>query len=250
MFSPEIHSILLCLFFALAGFFLGGVMFSVLIPRRFCGVDVRAESKDGNPGAGNAFMRCGVGVGILCLLLDLFKGFFPVFTAWRFLEDGWRTFLFSLVLVSPVLGHAVAPFFFLSRKQAHGKQPAGKLFRHGKVFRGGKGIATSFGVLLALLPFSRVVFLLALPYLLFTVLRFLPHRKRSILVYGIFGISSLPFLLYTDAFFLFPGCLGISVTVISRHLADHSAATEGVNDEKTLPEGSPSPAVESGRNRS
>lgn len=244
MFSPEIHSILLCLFFALAGFFLGGVMFSALIPRWFCGVDVRAESKDGNPGAGNAFMRCGVGVGFLCLLLDLFKGFFPVFTAWRFLGNGWRAFLFSLVLLSPVLGHAVAPFSFFSRKQSHGKQPGGKLFR------GGKGIATSFGVLLALLPFSRVVFLLALPYLLFTVLRFLPHRKRSILVYGIFGISSLPFLLYTDAFSLFPGCLGISVTVISRHLADHSAATEGANDEKALPEDSPSPAVESGRNRS
>ena len=210
MFSFSPASVLLHLLFSLVGFLLGGVMFSAMIPKYFCGVDTVAESRDGNPGAGNVFMHCGVFVGTVCLLLDIGKGLLPVYTAWRVLGSG--NLLFSLVLAAPVLGHTIAPF-------SH--------------WEGGKGIATSFGVLLALLPSTCLVFLLAIPYLFFTVLRFLPHRKRSILVFGLFGLASLPFLWYTDTLSLFPGCLGIAGAVILRHLNDRSAKRDTPESSKT-----------------
>lgn len=210
MFTADLSSILLHLFFALAGFLLGSVMFSAIIPKHFCGVDILTASRDGNPGAGNVFMLCGVPVGVICLLLDICKGFLPVYTAWRVL--GSENILFSLVLPAPVLGHTLAPFSHYS---------------------GGKGIATSFGVLLALLPSTYLAFLLAIPYIFFTVLRFLPHRKRSILVFGLFGVASLPFLWYTDALALFPGCLVIAGAVILRHLADRSVKREAPESSQT-----------------
>ena len=212
MLNSSFLSVILHLLLDAAGFLSGSVMFSALIPKYFCGKDICTLSKDGNPGAGNVFMCCGIFMGAVCLLLDFLKGFLPVFLALYFL--GSDSYFFSLVMAAPVLGHAVAPLFH---------------------FRGGKCIATSFGVLLALFPFSRVVFLLAIPYLLFTILRIGRHRQRSILVYSLFGLLSIPHLHYSKKWKLLPGCLCIAGTVIWRHLADHSdeATEEGQN--KTNP---------------
>ena len=69
----------------------------------------------------------GTGIGILVLILELFKGFFPVFLAARALNLHHP--MFAFVLAAPVMGHA----FPLSMK-----------------FQGGKSIAVSFGVLLGL----------------------------------------------------------------------------------------------------
>ena len=43
------RNILLYLLFSLFGFFLGSIMFSLILPRHFKGVDVRQLSDDGNP---------------------------------------------------------------------------------------------------------------------------------------------------------------------------------------------------------
>ena len=50
----------------LAGFVSGSIMYSYLIPRMICGKDVRLSAADHNPGAANAGLTCGKGVGILC----------------------------------------------------------------------------------------------------------------------------------------------------------------------------------------
>ncbi len=227
------HPIPIILLFSLGGFFLGGVLWSALIPRVFFGVDVRAESRDGNPGSANVFMRCGFFAGIICLALDLAKGFLPVYTAYRFVgEEGTHRLLFSLVLAAPVLGHLIAPYEHYARWRKHlaqrryGAVPAREEVKgSNRLFLGGKGIATAFGVLLGLLPISYVVVLLAAPYAIFTVFRILRHRARSIVVFALFGAMSLPYLLYTGYFSLFPGCLTVSLAVIARHLADHSKAS-------------------------
>ncbi len=105
-----------------------------LTARLLAGRNLTQESGDHNPGAVNAFLLCGPAVGTACLLLDLFKGFVPVFMAKG--SADMRSLLFAGVIAAPVLGHAVG------------------LFNH---FRGGRYIATAFGVLAALAPQCWIV---------------------------------------------------------------------------------------------
>lgn len=123
---------------ALTGYLSGGVMYSYLIPRLICGRDVRSAASDRNPGASNAGLTCGRGIGILCGALDVLKAFLPVFIAcWLDIVDGWAL---VPVAVAPVLGHAFPPMLH---------------------FRGGKAITAAYGALLGLLPWHPLGLVLA-----------------------------------------------------------------------------------------
>lgn len=175
------------------GFLSGGILYSYLLPKWLCKVDVVACSDDHNPGTANAYKLAGPLVGTLCLLCDVGKGFFPVFAAARQLDRAHM--LFALVLAAPVLGHAMAPFF-----------------RH----RGGKAIAVTFGVLLGLIPFSFAVCLLAAPYLFLSLVVVIqPHRVRSIWAMGCFAAGVL---LLGRGRGIRLGCLLIAGIVITKHL--------------------------------
>lgn len=177
------------------GFFNGSIMFSRLLPLLITGKDVSAESDDRNPGAANAFTTCGVAIGLLCLLLDMLKGFLPVLLGRMFLNT--NDLLFALVIVAPVLGHAIAP---LNR------------------FHGGKCIATSFGVTIALMPGCLAAPILALLYILFsTLIRVKPHRRRSIVTFGLFALLTSPPLLYAGKTAYAIACAAIAMTAIYKH---------------------------------
>ena len=136
--------------YSIFGFLLGGVLFSYHLPKLLRGVDIVALSPDHNPGTANAVKLCGLPLGLLCLALDMAKGFLPVWLAMRCLPPD--TLWLAPVLLAPVLGHALAVFY---------------------PFRGGKAVAVTFGTLLGLLPFSYAVFALALPYIFFlTIIHF------------------------------------------------------------------------------
>ena len=119
------------LFYLLFGYLSGSVLYSYLIPKHFCHVDVRTTNEDQNPGAFNAFSAAGPRVGLFCVLCDIGKGFLPVFLAVHSSAVSMGSWLFALILLAPVAGHAW-PFLQLSK--------------------GGKAISVSFGVLLGLLP--------------------------------------------------------------------------------------------------
>lgn len=148
-------------FLALAGFLLGGVLFSYHLPRLLRRIDVTQISVDNNPGSANAFRYAGVPVGLLCLLLDMGKGFAPVFLATRRLPLNFP--LLPLVMLAPVLGHALAPWYR---------------------FGGGKAIATAFGVLIGLLPLSQAVWVLVFWYLFFSLVWIIrPNERRSFVTF-------------------------------------------------------------------
>ena len=86
------------------GFCLGSILFAYEIPRMVKHVDIRQISEDGNPGTFNAFAAAGVGWGILVLLAELLKGFFPVYLCSK--RAGQDSLLFAGVLAAPVFGHA------------------------------------------------------------------------------------------------------------------------------------------------
>ena len=113
--------------FILLDYLLGSVLFARVWGKVVAGKDITQDAPDQNPGTTNAFRNGGVLCGLLTLVCDLLKGFVPVFL---YLRTGSGPAL-GFVMAAPVLGH-VFPVF------AH--------------FRGGTGIATTFGCLLALPP--------------------------------------------------------------------------------------------------
>lgn len=197
-------------FWIAAGFFSGGVMYCSFLPRLLCGVDTAAASDDKNPGAANVFSGCGVAVGMLCLFADIFKGFLPVFLAGKAMDE--TALVFGLVVAMPVLGHAVGVF---------------------NRFRGGKCISTSFGVLLGVLPFTRIVFLLAGLYIVFAaVIRIKPNRVCSIVTYSLFGLLSAVRFIYLGRLSFALACAIISATAILRHLPRRAESAAEVESEK------------------
>lgn len=182
--------------FILGGFLFGSVMFCSLLPKTIAHINLSEISDDGNPGAFNVFRHCGAKLGIPCLLLDLLKGFLPVFLAGLFTDRG--SWLFAAVIVAPVLGHAIGMF---------------------NRFRGGKCIATAFGVTAGLIPATFVFFLLAALYILFsTIVKITPNRRRSIAVFTLFGVGAFLILIAGNQFPLAAGCALISIVANIKHL--------------------------------
>lgn len=149
--------------FILLGYLSGSVLFARLAVRLFDKPEVLGKSPDGNPGAANAFTYGGFWCGLFVLLGDLAKGFVPV---WCWAHSGmsapsevWT----ALILAAPVVGHAF-PIFYR--------------------FRGGKGIAVTFGCLLGLIPNWIPAVTLALFFLFFSlVVRISPHLYRTVVTY-------------------------------------------------------------------
>ena len=92
------------LFYMAAGYIMGSVLFGYFLPRYFKGIDVEKESADHNPGTANVIRFAGLPLGLLCLVLDVGKGCFPVFCAGRALPPA--SLWFAGVMAAPVLGHA------------------------------------------------------------------------------------------------------------------------------------------------
>lgn len=112
-------------------YLLGSLSFAVLVSRAFGLPDPRTHGS-GNPGATNMLRTGRKGAALLTLLGDLAKGWLAVWlVAWaaqRGLVAGWASLAAALAVL---LGHMYPVFFG---------------------FRGGKGVATALGVLLAMSP--------------------------------------------------------------------------------------------------
>ncbi len=180
----------------LAGFFSGSICYAYHLPKLLKGIDIVSLSDDHNPGAFNAIEQVGFPIGILALILELLKGYLPVHIASMFL--GIDSLWFAPVIAAPVLGHA-----------------SGILYP----FPGGKSIAVSFGVLLGLLPFNRIVLLLAFWYVLFSVLIIIPdHADRSVMTFVCFAATSVAVVFISRCYAVVIACLIISAVVTYKHL--------------------------------
>jgi glycerol-3-phosphate acyltransferase PlsY len=110
-------------------YLLGAVPFGLILGKTFAGVDPR-QGGSRNIGATNVARLAGTRWGVLTLVLDLAKGFVPVFLA-QTLSDSW--IFLSLAALLAILGHMYSVFLKGS---------------------GGKGVATLIGVGLALTPWA------------------------------------------------------------------------------------------------
>jgi acyl phosphate:glycerol-3-phosphate acyltransferase len=119
----------LCL--CLAAYFAGSIPFGILVARAK-GVDLR-KIGSGNIGATNVARALGKGWAIAVLVCDAAKGFVPVWLGRRL---GFPATAIALAGLSAIVGHMFT------------------LFLRG---RGGKGVATSLGVALALSPVAALL---------------------------------------------------------------------------------------------
>ncbi len=110
----------------IAAYFIGGIPFGYLIGR-LRGIDVRTVGS-GNIGATNVFRTVGKKWGLLAFALDVLKGLLPVLIAKHCVV---LDHLPLAVGVMCVMGHMLTPYM---------------------KFKGGKGVATGFGMLLGLVP--------------------------------------------------------------------------------------------------
>ena len=114
---------------AVIAYLLGSISFSVIISKKMAGFDVR-EKGSGNAGSTNVLRTVGKKAAVLTLICDVLKGVVAVLIAtlvgkiWKDLDGA---LLVQLAGIFVIIGHTF-PIFFK--------------------FKGGKGVATSLGVLL------------------------------------------------------------------------------------------------------
>lgn len=177
----------------LIGYLSGSVLYAKVFGQLFK-KNITEHAKDHNPGTANAFMRGGFRCGVCTLACELLKGFVPVML-FRYCTAGsiYPPFWTALILAAPVIGH-IFPLFY-----------------H---FRGGKGIAVSFGSLLGLFPELTAALMLAFFFILFSlILRISPHFYRTVATYLCAGVS---ILFVKTAAEMKLGMLLIAVLVITR----------------------------------
>jgi glycerol-3-phosphate acyltransferase PlsY len=121
--------------YLLGAYLVGAIPFGILFGKTLGGVDVRAVGS-GNIGATNVLRAAGKKAAILTLIADCLKGLLPVLLAARLFSAELITVLSG---VAAILGHNFPVYLR---------------------FKGGKGVATSFGVVLAVAPGTGLVCLI------------------------------------------------------------------------------------------
>lgn len=112
-------------------YLLGSISFSVIFTQKFAGFDVRKKGS-GNAGSTNVLRTAGKKPAILTLICDILKGVVAILIAFIIAkvlkyDIGMQAFLIQIAGVFVIIGHTFPIFFG---------------------FKGGKGVATSLGVLL------------------------------------------------------------------------------------------------------
>lgn len=114
---------------AIIAYAIGSINFSVIFSKKFAGFDVR-EKGSGNAGTTNMLRTVGKKAAAITLLCDILKGVISIFIAMligNIVEGSDKELLVQIAGIAVVIGHTF-PIFFK--------------------FKGGKGVATSLGVLI------------------------------------------------------------------------------------------------------
>ena len=123
-----------------AAYLLGSLPSGYLIGRWVGNIDMRTVGSR-NIGATNVARSLGLKWGLLVLIIDMAKGALPVMVALRVWPGAaeWALLRVTMVAMAAFCGHLCSPFLH---------------------FRGGKGVATAFGISFVLLPKAAMVALL------------------------------------------------------------------------------------------
>ena len=184
------RNLLSILIVIVAGYLLGSISTGVVLSRLFAKTDIRSQGS-GNAGTTNMLRVLGRKMALLTFIGDMLKGIIAVFIG-KWLIGGELGGL--LGVVGAVLGHYYPLYFG---------------------FKGGKGIATSFGSLLFVFPVQAL-----LAFAMFLILVAVTHYVS---VGSIAAAITLPLLIVITRFqeptlWIITVCIGASV--VWRHRAN------------------------------
>ncbi|HAT8180360.1 TPA: glycerol-3-phosphate 1-O-acyltransferase PlsY [Legionella pneumophila] len=186
----------LFIFLILVGYLMGSINSAIIVCRTFGLPDPREEGSK-NPGATNVLRLGGKQYGILVMVCDALKGILPVIIA-KYLNAEPVTIAFTAL--AAVVGHMYPVFFH---------------------FRGGKGVATTIGALLA---FHFVIgVMVAATWLL--VANFWRYSSLA----SIASISLAPFysLILVGNLNIFPPLFMITILVLYKHRDNFNRLIDG-----------------------
>jgi glycerol-3-phosphate acyltransferase PlsY len=175
--------------FPILGYLFGSLPFSIWITRYVKQVDVR-DAGSGHATTTNTIRQAGFGWGALVLVLDIAKGFIPVYFA---LNQNVPPYIIVLTATLAVIGHCWPVF---------------------AQFRGGMGLATAGGTFLAVNPLT---FLISLGLLILLVL-VIRHSARASVFTGILIAPAVWLFNIRDISFWVT--LGAGIVIAVRFLID------------------------------
>jgi glycerol-3-phosphate acyltransferase PlsY len=187
---------------SILAYVLGSIPSAVWVGQSFFGIDVR-DFGSGNAGATNTFRVLGKKAGIYVLLLDIIKGFTAA----------------SLVYLVPQISPVFNKTFFINLQLLFGLLAVvGHLYPIFAQFKGGKGIATLFGMILAIHYLSALACVLIFVVLLLST-RFVSLSSISAAI--IFPISLIwIFKRHEPLFIAFGICAAVLVVLTHRKNID------------------------------
>lgn len=186
---------------------------SAIVISRLRGVNIR-EVGSGNPGAANVFREVGKIWGFLVFLSDALKGIIPMYIADKILNIPAygvnHYFWVGLIGVAAVTGHCWS--IFLN-------------------FKGGKGLATTGGVLLYLFPWFFPIGMAA-----YFIMQRSPRNPKLIIPVFLTVFAILVFIYRSDIKWLIPFLvIFLTVTLIAnrqaiREIKEATGETDGEED--------------------
>jgi glycerol-3-phosphate acyltransferase PlsY len=173
--------------FPVASYIIGSIPFGVLISRGVAQIDI-TQKGSGNIGATNVTRELGIKWGFLTLVMDILKGFFPVFLCSRIIPDFGIGL--SIVGLAAFIGHQFSLF---------------------QRFRGGKGVATVTGIYLAVSPIPVIIALVIFIIVL--------YKSDFVSLGSMISVSSMPilFILFKESRELIISSLIIAAMICISH---------------------------------
>lgn len=114
----------------IVSFFIGSLPVGVIVGKLMRGIDIR-DYGSGNIGATNVLRTLGLGPAIVVFIGDTLKGLIPVLLAVWIIKGSHQPYIVVTAGILAVVGHSASPFL---------------------KFKGGKGVATSLGMIIGMNP--------------------------------------------------------------------------------------------------
>ena len=186
---------------SIVGYLLGAISFAVIVARSQ-GVDI-LKYGSGNPGATNVTRALGSKFGNIVFASDALKGF--VAAGWPLLWMGEAGLQLGIIgLIASIIGHSFSVFL---------------------KFKGGKGVATTMGGLVAIMPIVLLIGVAAWAAIYFTI--------RMVAIASILFAVSLPisaYWLYGSGDLRLTLGVVLGVLIVLRHRSNISRMLQGTEN--------------------
>lgn len=193
----------------LISYLIGSIPTAYIFGKTLKGIDIRRHGS-GNVGATNALRVLGRGPGLVCLILDVLKGVLPVVFLGKIAAAQFpvhaRESIYIAVGISSICGHTWTVFLN---------------------FKGGKGIATTLGVLIGLaISFNGILPIIGL---LLVVWGISFAFTKIVSISSIIAAIALPLfmLAFKQSLTLIAASTILSVFVIIRHKSNITRLMQG-----------------------